>query len=89
MATANNHVMYVLECSDSTYYTGYTNDLERRVAVHNSGKGAKYTRSRRPVRCIYFETFETKHDAMSAEYHFKQLTRQQKTNYIATRSEVE
>ena len=81
--------MYVLECADGTYYTGYTNDLEKRVAVHNSGKGAKYTRTRRPVHCIYFESFETKHDAMSAEYHFKQLTRKQKTDHIATRSDAE
>lgn len=89
MATSNNHVMYVLECADGTYYTGYTNDLEKRIAVHNSGKGAKYTRARRPVHCIYFEVFENKHDAMSAEYYFKRLTRQQKINYIVTRSEEE
>ncbi|MGX9132842.1 GIY-YIG nuclease family protein [Rummeliibacillus sp. JY-2-4R] len=87
MAIGNNHVMYVLECADGTYYTGYTNNLEKRVAVHNAGKGAKYTRARRPVHCIYFETFETKHDAMSAEYHFKQLTRKQKEEFLATRSE--
>ncbi|MGG0658026.1 GIY-YIG nuclease family protein [Rummeliibacillus pycnus] len=89
MATSNNQIMYVLECADGTYYTGYTNDLEKRVAVHNSGKGAKYTRTRRPVNCIYFESFETKRDAMSAEYHFKQLTRKQKTDYMATRSDAE
>ena len=87
MATVNDHIMYVLECADGTYYTGYTTDLKKRIAVHNSGKGAKYTRARRPVHCIYFETFETKHDAMSAEYYFKKLSRKQKMNYIATRSE--
>ncbi|MBO2536717.1 MULTISPECIES: GIY-YIG nuclease family protein [Rummeliibacillus] len=89
MAASNNHVMYVLECSDGTYYTGYTNDLEKRIATHNAGKGAKYTKARRPVHCVYFETFENKHDAMSAEYGFKQLTRQQKLHYMATRSETE
>lgn len=88
MEISNNHLMYVLECADGTYYTGYTNNLAKRIAVHNKGKGAKYTRARRPVRCIYYEAFENKHDAMSAEYHFKQLTRQQKIDYIATRSET-
>lgn len=89
MVTTNKHFMYVLECSDGTYYTGYTNDLEKRITVHNSGKGAKYTRARRPVHCIYFEEFDNKHDAMSAEYYFKKFTRQQKTNYITSRSETE
>ncbi len=88
MAISNNHIMYVLECADGTYYTGYTNDLEKRITTHNAGKGAKYTRARRPVHCIYFETFESKHDAMSAEYHFKQLTRKQKEKFLATRSEA-
>lgn len=88
MAIINNHIMYVLECADGTYYTGYTNDLEKRITTHNAGKGAKYTRARRPVHCIYFETFESKHDAMSAEYHFKQLTRKQKEKFLATRSEA-
>ena len=60
------------------YYAGYTNNLEKRVRVHNEGKGAKYTRARRPVNCIYYETFETKQEAMQAEYAFKQLTRKQK-----------
>lgn len=86
MATINRNVMYVLECADRTYYTGYTNNLEKRLAVHNKGKGAKYTRARLPIQCIYYEEFDTKHDAMSAEYHFKKLTRQQKIDYI-TRSE--
>lgn len=89
MATEDNHIMYVLECADGTYYTGYTNNLEKRINVHNSGKGAKYTRARRPVHCIYFERFNTKHDAMHAEYRFKQLTRTQKIHYITKRIETE
>ena len=76
------HVLYVLECSDGTYYAGYTNNLERRVKVHNEGKGAKYTKPRRPVRCVFHETFETKQEAMRAEYAFKQLRRVEKIDYM-------
>ncbi len=76
------HFFYVLECRDGSYYAGYTNDLARRVRVHNEGKGAKYTRAKRPVHCIYYETYETKRKAMQAEYQFKQLSRQEKERYI-------
>ena len=55
---------YLLECSDGTLYCGWTNDLEKRVKAHNSGRGAKYTKSRRPVRLVWYETFETKEEAM-------------------------
>lgn len=82
MEKSNNHYFYVLECADQTLYAGYTNNIEKRVAVHNAGKGAKYTRARGPVKCIYKEKFETKQEAMRAEYAFKQLTRIQKINYI-------
>ncbi|MBK3496938.1 GIY-YIG nuclease family protein [Viridibacillus sp. YIM B01967] len=82
MEKSNKHLMYVLECVDETYYTGYTNNLEHRLTVHNSGKGAKYTRARLPVHCIYFEEYDTKQEAMRAEYAFKQLTRKQKINRI-------
>ena len=68
----------MLECADGSYYAGYTNDLEKRVSVHNDGKGAKYTRAKLPVTCIYSEVYETKQEAMQAEYAFKQLTRKQK-----------
>ena len=77
-----DHLFYVLECKDGSYYAGYTNDLEKRVRVHNEGKGAKYTRAKRPVRCIYHERFETKREAMQAEYQFKQLKRDAKERYI-------
>ncbi len=76
------HTFYVLECKDGTYYAGYTNDLKKRVEVHNKGKGAKYTRGRLPVKCIYFEFYDTKEEAMKAEYAFKQLTRQKKQAYM-------
>jgi len=73
---------YILECSDGTYYCGYTNDIERRVAAHNSGRGAKYTRGRGPVRLIYLEEFETKEEAMSREFYIKKLSRAGKEELI-------
>ena len=82
MDTKNKYYLYVVECNDSTLYTGYTNDVERRVAVHNSGKGAKYTKARVPVTCVFHQQFETKSEAMKAEYAFKKLTRKQKLDYI-------
>ncbi|MEK4227884.1 GIY-YIG nuclease family protein [Solibacillus sp. FSL H8-0538] len=86
METKSSHYFYVLECSDSTYYAGYTNNLEKRVATHNAGKGAKYTRARSPVTCVYYETFETKQEAMRAEYAFKQLQRSEKIQYMRRQS---
>lgn len=74
---------YVLECADKSLYTGYTTDLERRLATHNSGKGAKYTRGRLPVRLLYSESFISKPQALKAEAAFKKKTRQQKLDYIA------
>ena len=55
---------YILKCKDETLYTGWTNDIEKRLEAHNAGKGAKYTRSRRPVELVYLEQFETKEEAM-------------------------
>ena len=74
--------MYVVECRDESYYTGYTTDVKRRLAVHNSGKGAKYTRARLPVKLIYVEGFASKEEAMSAEALFKRQTRLQKEHYL-------
>ncbi|MGE7916178.1 GIY-YIG nuclease family protein [Lysinibacillus xylanilyticus] len=82
MEKNNSHYFYVLECADQSLYAGYTNNVDRRVAVHNAGKGAKYTRARGPVQCIYVEEFDTKPEAMRAEYAFKQLTRTQKIKYL-------
>lgn len=73
---------YIVRCKDDTLYCGWTNDLERRMATHNAGKGAKYTRSRHPVELVYYETFETKEEAMRREYEIKQLTRKQKVELI-------
>ena len=73
---------YILECADGTYYCGWTNDLEKRVKVHNEGKGGKYTRARLPVKLVYHEEFETKEEAQSREWHIKQLSRAQKKSLI-------
>ena len=81
-ATKNNHYVYILECADGTYYTGYTNDLDKRLQAHQNGKGAKYTRGRGPVKLIYSEVYVTKEEAMSREYAIKQLKRQDKVRLI-------
>lgn len=73
---------YILKCKDGTYYTGWTNNLEKRVRDHNDGKGAKYTKARRPVKLIYYEEFMTKEEAMKREYAIKQMTRTQKEKMI-------
>ena len=73
----------MLKFSDGTLYTGWTNDLEKRVEAHNSGKGAKYTKARRPVELAYYEEFETKEQAMKREYAIKQLGRKEKQKLIA------
>lgn len=73
---------YILECADGSLYTGWTKDLERRLQAHNAGRGAKYTRSRRPVALVYAEAFATSQEAMSREWHIKHLTREQKLALI-------
>ena len=75
---------YIVRCSDGTFYTGWTNDLEKRIAAHNSGEGAKYTRCRRPVELVYYERFETKEEAMSREWHIKHLSRKRKLELLGT-----
>ncbi len=80
------YFVYILRCSDGTLYTGITTDLERRVEEHNdSVKGAKYTRSRRPVTLVYSETCPDKSEASRREYRIKRMTRQQKERMIAAR----
>ncbi|MDD6156724.1 MAG: GIY-YIG nuclease family protein [Lachnospiraceae bacterium] len=73
---------YMLRCSDDTFYIGWTNDLEKRLKAHNEGKGAKYTKSRRPVELVYYEAFSTKQEAMSREFHLKQLSRKEKEQLL-------
>jgi putative endonuclease len=89
MKSKNNmNYTYILRCSDDTLYCGWTNNLEKRLASHNAGKGAKYTHTRIPVELIYYETFETKEEAMRREFAIKQLTRQQKLKLIAKKSDT-
>ena len=81
------HFVYLVQCADGTLYGGYTTDLQKRVAAHNSGKGAKYTRSRLPVELVYWEEHPTKEAAMSREWHLKHLSREQKLALIKARKE--
>lgn len=69
---------YIVECRDGSLYTGWTNNLEKRIQTHNAGKGAKYTKSRLPVKLVYTETFKTKEEAMSREYAIKHMKRKEK-----------
>lgn len=69
---------YILRCADGTLYTGWTNDLNKRIELHNAGRGAKYTRSRRPVSLFYYESFVTREEAMRRECAIKRLSRKQK-----------
>lgn len=73
---------YILKCADNTLYCGYTNDLEMRLQTHNSGKGAKYTKSRLPVEIVYFEEFQTKSEAMKRECSIKKLNKADKISLI-------
>ncbi|AGL64363.2 MULTISPECIES: GIY-YIG nuclease family protein [Lactiplantibacillus] len=79
------YYFYVLLCADQTLYGGFTDNLQRRLATHNAGKGAKYTRvsSRRPLQLIYHETFSDKSSALKAEYAFKHQSRAAKLKYLS------
>ncbi|TKX76028.1 GIY-YIG nuclease family protein [Halorubrum sp. GN11_10-6_MGM] len=77
-----DHHVYVIECADDTLYTGYTTDVERRVAEHDAGEGAKYTRGRTPVALRHVESFDSKSAAMSREYAIKSLSRAEKESLI-------
>ena len=81
-ADDDDHYVYVVECADGSLYTGYTTDVERRVAEHNAGEGAKYTRGRTPVEAVYVEAFGTRSAAMAREYEIKQLSRAAKDRLI-------
>jgi putative endonuclease len=81
----NNDIwhVYMVRCNDGTLYTGITNDLEKRIAAHNSGKdGARYTRSRKPVKLVYSEEAGSKSTAAKLEYKIKQMTRAKKMEMI-------
>lgn len=76
------HFVYILKCKDDTFYTGYTKDLKERIKVHNSGKGAKYTRTRLPVKLVYSESFKTIKEAYKRELAIKKLSRESKKKLI-------
>ena len=73
---------YILRCRDGSLYTGWTNNLEKRLNFHNAEKGAKYTKARLPVELAYFETFQTKKEAMQREWEIKKMTRKEKIALI-------
>lgn len=77
-----NHFVYIVRCSDNSLYTGYTNNIEARINKHNAGKGAKYTKIRRPVVLVYQEMYESKSEALRREYEIKTFTRQRKLKLI-------
>lgn len=82
MEKMKENYTYMVECKDGSYYTGWTNHLEKRIQDHNNGKGAKYTKAKRPVTLVYYETFATKEEAMKREYAIKQMNRKEKEALI-------
>ena len=78
------HWVYVLRCADGSYYTGYTTDVERRVAEHDAGEGAKYTRGRTPVELVHAEAHESRSAALSREHAIKALRRDEKQRLVAS-----
>lgn len=76
---------YILRCGDNSLYTGWTNNLDKRLEMHKTGKGAKYTKARLPVELVYYEIFDTKEDAMRREYAIKQMNKKEKEKLIRDR----
>ena len=83
LETDKTNCTYILKCSDGSLYTGWTNDMKKRLAAHNAGKGAKYTKARRPVELVHIEYFTTKEEAMRREYAIKQLSRTDKEKLLS------
>ena len=81
-AYAGMNYVYLLRCSDGSFYCGWTTDLEKRLVQHNRGEGAKYTRSRLPVTLVYSETYTDRHEALSREWHIKRMSREAKMRLI-------
>jgi putative endonuclease len=79
---SDDHYVYVLSCADGSLYTGYTTDPERRVAEHDAGEGAKYTRGRTPVELVHVERFDSRSAAMSREHEIKSLSRSAKERLV-------
>jgi putative endonuclease len=79
---SKQNCVYILECNDGTLYTGWTNDIDKRLKAHNEGKGAKYTRGRRPLKLVYIENLESKSEALMRENKIKAMTRNEKKQLI-------
>ena len=77
--------VYIVECADNTYYTGYTPDIEKRIKLHNAGRGAKYTRDRRPVKLVWSKEYHQFKSAFKTERAIKRLTRLQKESLVKGR----
>ena len=82
------HYVYIIRCEDGSLYTGYTTDVERRFEAHKKGRGARYTRSRKPVEVVYTACFDNKNDALKEEYRIKHMPRQAKINMIENSKEI-
>ena len=78
------HWVYVVRCADGTLYTGYTTDVERRVAEHDAGEGAKYTRGRTPVELVHAEAHPSRSAALAREHEVKALSRAEKERLVAS-----
>ena len=85
LAQQQNNYVYIVRCRDQTLYTGWTNQLEKSIEAHNAGK---YTKARRPVELVYFETFEHKSEALKREYQIKQLKRFEKEKLILSKKKI-
>ena len=79
---SNAHYVYIVRCANGSLYTGYTKNIEARMAAHNEGKGGRYTRANRPVKLIASWRFATKREALQIEYRIKQLPRQKKLELV-------
>ena len=78
-----NWFLYILKCSDGTLYTGITNDISRRISQHNNGSASRYTRSRRPVQCLYYEPCHSRSHALKRELAVKSLPKKEKEKLIS------
>ncbi len=76
--------VYILRCSDNSLYTGWCRDLDKRISLHNAGKGAKYTRSRKPCKLVYYETIDNKSEALKREIAIKKLSKEKKEDLVKT-----
>ena len=80
------YIVYILKCRDGSFYTGYTNNMERRLQEHNSGKGSRYTRGRAPVKLVHIEKFRTRKEAVNRELEIKKFTRKAKRELIRSQN---